>query len=120
MPSITLNFDSARQAQQLFDNDPHNLELLKNQLSVKATSRDGWIKLDGEEGALKSAKDVFDALRAQLDSGHRPRQREFLKAIETVKENGADALKSINTKRITTSPPQATGDPEDYRSKNLP
>ena len=104
MPSITLNFDSARQAQQLFDNDPHNLELLKNQLSVKVTSRDGWIKLDGEEGALNSAKDVFAALRAQLDSGHRPRQRDFLKAIETVKENGADALKSINTKRITTSP----------------
>ena len=104
MPSITLNFDSARQAQQLFDNDPHNLELLREQLSVKATSRDGWIKLDGEEGALNCAKDVFDALRAQLDSGHRPRQREFLKAIETVKENGADALKSLNTKRITTSP----------------
>ena len=104
MPSITLNFDSARQAQQLFDNDPHNLELLKEQLSVKATSRDGWIKLDGEEDALNCVKDVFDALRAQLDSGHRPRQREFLKAIETVKENGADALKSLNTKRITTSP----------------
>ena len=104
MPSITLNFDSARQAQQLFDNDPHNLELLKEQLSVKATSRDGWIKLDGKEDALNCVKDVFDALRAQLDSGHRPRQREFLKAIETVKENGADALKSLNTKRITTSP----------------
>jgi phosphate starvation-inducible PhoH-like protein len=103
MPSITLNFDSARQAQQLFDNDPHNLELLKEQLSVKATSRDGWIKLDGEEDALNCVKDVFDALRAQLDSGHRPRQREFLKAIETVKENGANALKSLNTKRITTS-----------------
>ena len=103
MSSITLNFDSARQAQQLFDNDPHNLELLKNQLNVKATSRDGWIKLDGEESALNCAKDVFDTLRAQLDSGHRPRQREILKAIETVKENGAKALKSLNTKRITTS-----------------
>jgi len=104
MPSITLNFDSARQAQQLFDNDPHNLALLKEQLEVEATARDGWIKLEGEDSAVARAKIVFDSLREQLDSGQHPRQREILKAIQTVKENGADALKSLNTHRITTSP----------------
>jgi phosphate starvation-inducible PhoH-like protein len=104
MPSITLNFDSARQAQQLFDNDPHNLALLKEQLEVDATARDGWIKLEGEDSAVARAKIVFDSLREQLDSGQHPRQREILKAIQTVKENGADALKSLNTHRITTSP----------------
>jgi phosphate starvation-inducible PhoH-like protein len=103
MPSITLTFDSARQAQQLFDNDPQNLKLLKEQLEVNATARDGWIKLEGEEDALNRAKEVFDSLRQQLDSGQRPRQREILKAIETVKENGVGALKSLNTQRITTS-----------------
>ena len=103
MPSITLTFDSARQAQQLFDNDPQNLKLLKEQLEVNATARDGWIKLEGEEDALNRAKEVFYSLRQQLDSGQRPRQREILKAIETVKENGVGALKSLNTQRITTS-----------------
>ncbi|MFP6903449.1 MAG: PhoH family protein [Verrucomicrobiia bacterium] len=103
MPSITLTFDSARQAQQLFDNDPQNLKLLKEQLEVNATAREGWIKLEGEEDALNRAKEVFDSLRQQLDSGQRPRQRELLKAIETVKENGVGALKSLNTQRITTS-----------------
>jgi phosphate starvation-inducible PhoH-like protein len=104
MPSITLTFDSARQAQQLFDNDPHNLKLLKEHLEVNATARDGWIKLEGEEDALNRAKEVFDSLRQQLDSGQHPRQRELLKAIETVKENGVDALKSLHAQRITTSP----------------
>jgi len=104
MPTITLTFDSARQAQQLFDNDPKNLKLLKEQLEVNATARDGWIKLEGEEDALNRAREVFNSLRQQLDSGQRPRQREILKAIETVKENGTDALKSLNTQRITTSP----------------
>jgi phosphate starvation-inducible PhoH-like protein len=104
MPSITLTFDSARQAQQLFDNDPHNLKLLKEHLEVNATARDGWIKLEGEEDALNLAKEVFDSLREQLNSGQHPRQRELLKAIETVKENGADALKSLHAQRITTSP----------------
>ncbi|MBC8325764.1 MAG: PhoH family protein [Verrucomicrobia subdivision 3 bacterium] len=104
MAETTLTFDSARQAQQLFDNDPHNLNLLKEQLQVNATARDGWIKLEGEESAIARAKIVFDSLREQLNSGQHPRQREILKAIQTVKENGADALKSLNTHRITTSP----------------
>jgi phosphate starvation-inducible PhoH-like protein len=104
MPTITLTFDSARQAQQLFDNEPQNLKLLKEQLEVNATARDGWIKLEGEEDALNRAREVLNSLRQQLDSGQRPRQREILKAIETVKENGTDALKSLNTQRITTSP----------------
>ena len=104
MPTITLTFDSARQAQQLFDNEPQNLKLLKEQLEVNATARDGWIKLEGEEDALNHAREVFNSLRQQLNSGQRPRQREILKAIETVKENGTDALKSLNTQRITTSP----------------
>jgi phosphate starvation-inducible PhoH-like protein len=104
MPTITLTFDSARQAQQLFDNEPQNLKLLKEQLEVNATARDGWIKLEGEEDALNHAREVFNSLRQQLNSGQRPRQREILKAIETVKENGTDALKSLNTQHITTSP----------------
>ena len=104
MPTITLTFDSARQAQQLFDNEPQNLKLLKEQLEVNATARDGWIKLEGEEDALNRAREVLNSLRQQLNSGQRPRQREILKAIETVKENGTDALKSLNTQRITTSP----------------
>jgi len=104
MPSVTLHFDSARQAQQLFNNDTKNLHLLKASLRVNATARDGWIKLDGEEDAIGRAQHVFDSLREQLDSGNHPGQREFLKAIETVKENGTDVLKSLNAQRITTSP----------------
>ena len=104
MPSVTLHFDSARQAQQLFNNDTKNLHLLKASLCVNATARDGWIKLDGEEDAIGRAQHVFDSLREQLDSGNHPGQREFLKAIETVKENGTDVLKSLNAQRITTSP----------------
>ena len=104
MPSVTLHFDSARQAQQLFNNDTKNLRLLKASLGVDATARDGWIKLDGKEDAIDRAQHVFDSLREQLVSGSHPGQREFLKAIETVKENGADVLKSLNTQKIATSP----------------
>jgi phosphate starvation-inducible PhoH-like protein len=118
MPSITLHFDSARQAQQLFNNETKNLRLLKESLGVDATARDGWIKLDGEKDAIDRAQHVFDSLREQLISGNHPGEREFLKAIETVKENGADVLKSLNAQKITTSPRKPHVIPKTLGQKN--
>ena len=118
MPSITLHFDSARQAQQLFNNETKNLRLLKESLGVDATARDGWIKLDGEKDAIDRAQHVFDSLREQLISGNHPGDREFLKAIETVKENGADVLKSLNAQKITTSPRKPHVIPKTLGQKN--
>ena len=118
MPSITLHFDSARQAQQLFNNDTKNLRLLKTALGVDATARDGWIKLDGEEEALDRVRHVFDSLCEQLVSGNHPGEREFLKAIETVKENGPEILKSLNTQRITTSSSKPQIIPKTLGQKN--
>ena len=118
MPSITLHFDSARQAQQLFNNDTKNLRLLKTALGVDATARDGWIKLDGEEEALDRVRHVFDSLCEQLVSGNHPGEREFLKAIETVKENGTEVLKSLNTQRITTSSSKPQIIPKTLGQKN--
>ena len=38
MPTETLQFENARLAQQLFNNDPRNLQALEEQLGVKAAS----------------------------------------------------------------------------------
>ena len=42
MASETLHFENARFAQQLFNNEPRNLQSLEEQLGVKATSREDW------------------------------------------------------------------------------
>jgi len=118
MPTITLNFENARQAQQLIDNNPQNLKILKDELDVNATARDGWIKLEGEAAAIELASEVFESLRDQLNSGQHPRQREFLKAIQTAKENGCNTLKSLTTHRITTSPKKAQITPKTVGQKN--
>lgn len=47
MTTETFHFDNARLAQQLFNHDSHNLQSLEIELGVKATSREGWIKLEG-------------------------------------------------------------------------
>ena len=104
MTSKTLHFENARKAQQLFDNDSKNLRHLKETLGVDATARDGWIKLEGEPDDVEKAQEVFRALEHQHENGNRPRLREFLKAIEMVKDNGSEALNSLQNQRITTSP----------------
>ena len=110
MAAITLQYDNAREVQQLFDNDPSNLRLVQDLIGVTITARDGWIKLEGNEAMLEQAKEVFNSLQSLLTSGQTPHQQDIIKAIETVRDSGSDTLKSISSVRIATSPrkPQIT------------
>lgn len=102
MASETLHFDNARIAQQLFNNDPRNLEALEQQLGVKATVRDGWIKLDGATEALERAKQLFVSLEGSLKAGSVVRNREFTHALNVVKHEGVTTLKDLMNDRVQT------------------
>ncbi|HEV2394881.1 MAG TPA: PhoH family protein [Verrucomicrobiae bacterium] len=103
MPVETLHFENARLAQQLYNNDPRNLQAIEEQLQVKATSREGWIKLEGEAGALDQAKHLFLMLEDSINAGNPVRQREFSHALNIVKNEGVSILKDILSDRIQTS-----------------
>ena len=103
MASETLHYETARHAQQLFNSDPKNLKLLEDELEVKATSREGWIKLEGEEAAIERAKQVFQFLEGTLKSGAPVRNREFAYALNVARHDGAEALQTLNDQRIQTS-----------------
>jgi phosphate starvation-inducible PhoH-like protein len=103
MPTETLHFENARVAQQLFNNEPRNLQSLEQQLGVKATSREGWIKLEGETEAIERAKQLFLSLESSIKAGSPVRNRDFTHALNIVKNEGAPTLKEIMGDRITTS-----------------
>src|SRR5687767_14059631 len=103
MSSETLHFENARVAQQLFNNDPQNLKAIENLLGVKATSREGWIKLDGPTDAVERAKHLFQMLESSLRAGTPVRGREFSHALNIVQNEGVDALKDVLGERIPTS-----------------
>ena len=103
MATETLHFENARVAQQLYNNDTRNLQSLESQLGVKATSREGWIKLEGEADALERAKNLFLSLEGSLKAGSPIRNREFSHALSIVKHEGVSTLKDIMGDRITTS-----------------
>jgi phosphate starvation-inducible PhoH-like protein len=103
MPTETLHFENARVAQQLYNNDSRNLTALEHQLGVKATSREGWIKLEGEADAIDRARHLFLMLENSMKAGTPVRNREFSYALNIVKHEGVAALKEIMADRIQTS-----------------
>jgi phosphate starvation-inducible PhoH-like protein len=103
MPIETLHFENARVAQQLFNNDPRNLQALDQQLGVRATSREGWIKLEGDADALDRAKHLFLLLENSLKAGTPVRNRDFSHALNIVRHEGVSTLKDIMSDRIQTS-----------------
>ena len=103
MPIETLHFENARIAQQLYNNDPRNLQAIEQQLGVKATSREGWIKLEGETDAVDRAKQLFLMLEDSLNAGTPVRHREFSHALNIVRQEGVSMLKEIMSDRIQTS-----------------
>ena len=99
----TLHFDNARIAQQLFNNNPKNLQMLEVRMSVKATNRDGWIKLDGDEADVARATGLFQSLEGALKAGVAIRNRDFSYALNTVLNDGPEALEGLYSITLQTS-----------------
>ncbi len=102
MATETLHFENARFAQQLFNNEPRNLQSLEIELGVKATSREGWIKLEGQADAIERAKHLFVSLETLLKAGTPVRNREFSHALNVVKHEGVETLKDLVSDRVMT------------------
>jgi len=108
MPAETLHFENARVAQQLYNNDSKNLQAIEKQLGVKATSRDDWIKLEGDSEAIDRAKQLFLLLENSLKEGASIRNRDFSHALNIIKDEGVSTLKDIMSDRIQTSDKKAS------------
>jgi phosphate starvation-inducible PhoH-like protein len=112
MPTETLHFENARLAQQLYNNEPKNLQALDAALGVKTTSREGWIKIEGEPANLERARQLFQLLESSLKAGGHIRNRDFAQALNVVQHEGAAELKSLLAERILTSTRKAVVSPK--------
>ena len=84
MATETLHYENARFAQQLFNSDTANLRLVEEVLGVKATSREGWIKLEGSAEGIERARQLFQILEGSIKSGTPVRNREFSQAVSKI------------------------------------
>ncbi|MFZ1220735.1 MAG: PhoH family protein [Chthoniobacterales bacterium] len=99
----TLQFDSARSVQSLYANDLKLLKTLEDSLGVKVTTREGWVKLEGESQQVDRAQRVFEQLEQARQKGVDIHKHEFSYALNSVAESRPDSLSDVVDAKITTS-----------------
>ncbi|HYR57584.1 MAG TPA: PhoH family protein [Chthoniobacteraceae bacterium] len=101
----TLQFESGRVLQSLYANDLKLLKSLEEKLGVKVTTREGWMRVEGEADGIEKARRVFEQLDRARQSGLPIRKHEFLYALRAVAEPqdeaGLDEL--LDTKILTSN-----------------
>ena len=105
--SETLQFENARTVQALFANDLKLLKRLESSLQVKVTTRDAWVRLEGNPGQVERAKRMFQQLERARLRGMEIRQHEFNYALRSVREEGHEppsALDDLASTQVFCSP----------------
>ena len=99
----TLEFESPRALQSLYANDLKLLKTMEDFLDVKVTTREGWVKLEGEPEKIDKAERVFDQLEQARKKGVPIQKHEFQYALNSVSDAGQDNLSDVVATKIVTS-----------------
>jgi phosphate starvation-inducible protein PhoH and related proteins len=105
--SETLQFDNARTLQNLYANDFKLLQTLEEKLAVKVTTRDGWLRVEGERPNIEKARRVFDQLEEARQHGIQIRRHEFQYALDSVTDGSRQPLGQLAGHKVLTPPRRA-------------
>ncbi len=105
MENFTLEFENARALQAVYGGDEKLLRELETRLAVRVTTRDGWLRIEGDEEHLKQARAVIAQLQEAVKRGVAIKRHEFLYALNAVQEaqDGNNGLGSLLETRIQCS-----------------
>ena len=97
----TLQFESARTLQALFCNDLGLLKILEQELSVRLTTREGWLRVEGTEAAVDQVRRLFAQLEKARRNGVPIRRQEFQYALRSIQEPSNAGLDQLSQTRLT-------------------
>lgn len=105
MENFTLEFENARALQAVYGGDEKLLRELETRLAVRITTRDGWLRMEGDEENLKQARAVITQLQDAVKRGVAVKRHEFLYALNAVQgaQGGNNGLGSLLETRIQCS-----------------
>ena len=101
--SRTLQFESPRALQSLYANDIQLLKRLEDSLGVKVTTREGWMKLEGDPSRVDKAQQVFQQLEQARQRGIDIQKHEFNYTLQAVTEERDESLGDIVSTKVVTS-----------------
>ena len=90
--------------QSLYANDIKLLKHLEDSLGVKVTTREGWMKLEGDPSRVDKAQQVFQQLEQARQQGVDIQKHEFNYTLKVVTEERDETLGDIVSAKIVTSP----------------
>ncbi len=101
--SQTFEFESARVLGQLFLNDLRNLHQIEEVFGVKLTTREGWLRAEGEAEAVEKVGRMFRQLDDARRSGLAIRRYEFTYALRNMQEPEMPGLDTLVVTKIQCS-----------------
>ncbi len=90
MSSLTLNYETPQFLYSLLGDDITQLKVLQEAFGIRATSRDGWVKLEGAEKDIEAAKDVFAELEKVRRGGGDITPNTFRLMVENARQPWSD------------------------------
>lgn len=102
--SATIEFESARALAALFANDLRLLKSAEQALSVRLTTRDGWIRAEGEAEGVERVRQLFGQLDRARANGLTIRKAEFNYALKGIVGGVGVPLDELAETKIICSP----------------
>ncbi|CAN5821672.1 PhoH family protein [soil metagenome] len=90
MPIETLTYETPQFLHSLIGNDIGNLRILSDTFGVHVTSREGWVRLEGADEAIATAKGVFAELEKVRRDGGEVTAAMFKLVVENTLKPWAD------------------------------
>lgn len=91
MPVVTLTYETPQFLQKLIGNDLGSLRLIGESFGVNVTSREGWVRLEGEEAPIASVREVFTQLEKVRRNGGDVSAGMVRLVVESVQRETGDA-----------------------------
>ena len=86
MPVETINYDTPQFLQSLIAHDIQSLRRLGEAFGVKVTSRDAWVRFEGEDAAIAPAREVLAQLEKVMRQGGEVNSSLVNLLIDTVRD----------------------------------
>ena len=91
----TLTYDNPVQLAEAYGNQYENIELAQEKLGITITTRDGWIKFEGDEQKVEAAAKFFDTLANARKQGIRIRSADFKNMLKRATSGHLDEIVQV-------------------------
>jgi phosphate starvation-inducible PhoH-like protein len=104
MSEKTIHFDNPRETQDVLGKRGDYLPRIESELGVRLTSRDTWVRIEGDAAKVETAGRFVESLRRARNEGAVLREHGIVFALRAFREQREEELTRIYGCRIDVSP----------------